>query len=60
VGSQLNRPLSAEAVLKFDPMHIPDVAEVAKTSVRSDYNTLQDSSNGKVQVSITTTTATPI
>jgi len=50
MSSLLNRPLSAEAVLKFDPVRIPDVTEVTKTSVRSDDNTLQDLSSFKVQV----------
>jgi len=48
----LNRPLSAEAVLKFNPIRIPDVTKVTKTSVRSDENSLQDSSDRKVYCSV--------
>ena len=52
VSSLLNRPLSAEALLKFDPMCIPNVTKVTETSVRLNDNTLHDSSNCKVQVEI--------
>jgi len=47
-----NRQLSVEAVLKFNPMCIPDVTKVTRTSVRLDDNTLQDSLSHSVQIPI--------
>jgi len=38
VSNLLNRPLSTEAVLKFDPMRIADVTKVTETSVRCNDN----------------------
>jgi len=50
VSSLPNRPLSTDAVLRFNPMLIPNVTKVRETSVRFDDDTLKDSSDRKVQV----------
>ena len=52
VSSLSNRPLSIEAVLRLDATCIPDVTQVTETSLRFDDNTLQDSSDHKVQVPV--------
>ena len=44
------QPLSTEAILKFDPICIPGVTKVTKTSGRCGDNTLQDFSDRKVQI----------